>query len=198
MRRWAITANGRTAWSSFQFFVAGTLIALALRGRLPRFPNILRIIGVALALGCWFLALLRFGVKSWDAHPTESGAILGWLLVLAGCTLFFLAVLGTQGEYVPGWLAYLGRISYGLYIFHSLIFHLVFVNSASLLTRISGAFGWSEMTRNLSGVALVLISTIFAAHLSYRFFERPFLRIKQHFSFVASRDDQAVLSKDNA
>lgn len=182
----------------FQFFAAGTLIALALRGRLPRFPIIFRLIGVPLALGCWFLALLRFGVKSWDAHPTESGAILGWLLVLAGCMLFFLAVLGIDGKYVAGWLAYLGRISYGLYVFHSLIFHLVFVNSAGLLTRISGAFGWSALLRNLSGLALVLTGTILAAHLSYRFFETPFLRIKQHFSFIQSRDAQTLFSKGHA
>jgi hypothetical protein len=52
----SIGDNG--AWTNsfvqFQFFAAGTLIALALRGRLPRFPIHRRIIGVALAICCWF------------------------------------------------------------------------------------------------------------------------------------------------
>lgn len=190
------------AWTNsfvqFQFFAAGTLIALALRGHLPRFPIILRFIGMALAVCSWFLALLRFGVKSWDAHPTESGAIFGWFLVLLGCALLFLSVLGANEQYVPGWLSYLGRISYGLYIFHSLIFHLVFVNAAGLLARLSSALGWSDALRMFLSVVLVLIGTIFVSHLSYRFFEMPFLRIKQHLSFIESTDDQTVLSKDRA
>ena len=52
----SIGDNG--AWTNsfvqFQFFAAGTLIALALHGRLPRFPIHLRIICVALAICCWF------------------------------------------------------------------------------------------------------------------------------------------------
>jgi len=35
----------------------------------------------------------------------------------------------------------------------------------------------------------VLVFTIAIAHLSYRYFESPFLRLKQRFTFVTSRKD---------
>ena len=98
----------------FQFFSAGTLLAILLKGRLVKLSMPLRFAGFALAFGCWFMALIRFDVKSWEPHPTPTGALIGWLLVLAGTVLFFLCTLGTPARFVPAWLSYLGRISYGL------------------------------------------------------------------------------------
>ena len=43
--------------------------------------------------------------------------------------------------------------------------------------------------RNAIGATLVLVFTIAIAHLSYRYFESPFLRLKQRFTFVTSRKD---------
>jgi peptidoglycan/LPS O-acetylase OafA/YrhL len=114
------------SWFQFQFFAAGALLAIALHGRVPRWPIVVRAMVFVLAVGCWMYAVIATGVRSYDGHPTVAGAIGGWTLVLAGTILFFLAALGTPQHLVPRWLTYLGRISYGLYMFHSLVFHLVF------------------------------------------------------------------------
>lgn len=177
------------SWVQFQFFAAGALLAIGLRGRLPKLAMIARVAIFVLAAGCWMAAVMRFGVKSWDAHPSVSGAFLGWGLIATGCASFLLAVLGLPQKYVPRSLAYLGRISYGLYIFHSLIFYVVFKTAARWLgvamtaMHLPGALNASIKT------AIVLVLTIITAHFSYKFFERPFLLLKQRFAFVRSRPE---------
>ena len=71
------------------------------------------------------------------------------------------------------------RISYGLYIFHSLVFFLIFKNLGPYLGQQFPAlrFGDHPDLRNAAGAALVLAISIGVAHLSYRYFEKPFLRL---------------------
>jgi peptidoglycan/LPS O-acetylase OafA/YrhL len=149
----------------------------------------LRLLGLALALTCWLVALLRCGVRSWDPHPTPIGALTGWSLVLLGCTLFFLSLLGLPEKFIPRWLAYLGRISFGLYIFHSLILHLVFTKGATALTHLTNLLHLPPQLRASLGTTIVIAATILTAHLSYQFFERPFLHLKQRFTFIPARED---------
>ena len=113
--------------------------------------------------------MLRFGVQSWASHATPVGAIFGWALVLAGSTVFFLSAFGTPARYIPGWLAYLGRISYGLYIFHSLVLHLVFKQGGHWLSALVVALHLPQTLQPAIGVALVLAITILVSHLSYRY-----------------------------
>ena len=99
------TPGDKGEWTNsfvqFQFFSAGTLLAILLKGRLIRLSIPLRLVGFVLAFCCWFTALIRFDVKSWDPHPTPAGALIGWLLVLVGTILFFLCTLGTPARFVP-------------------------------------------------------------------------------------------------
>jgi peptidoglycan/LPS O-acetylase OafA/YrhL len=132
---------------------------------------------------------MAFDVKSYDGHPTVAGAMIGWSMVLAGSVLFFLATLGTPERFVPSWLAYLGRISFGLYMFHSFIFHCVFNLRPQLLLKLVTAAHLPAAAAPVLGTLLVLALSIAAAMLSYRFFERPFLKLKQHFTFVRSRPE---------
>jgi peptidoglycan/LPS O-acetylase OafA/YrhL len=41
---------------------------------------------------------------------------------------------------------------------------------------------------------MVIAATILIAHLSYQFFERPFLRLKGQFTFVRAREDETTSS----
>ncbi len=177
------------SWFQFQFFAAGALLAIALHGRVPRWPSLLRLFALVAAAGCWLFAVMGPGVKSYDAHTTVAGAIGGWLLVLLGSILFFLAVLGTPERYIPPWLTYLGRISYGLYIFHSLMFYLVFESGERWLQRGSVALHLPESIVPDLGAMLVLVLSIASAGLSYRYFEKPFLKLKARFTFVRSRPE---------
>lgn len=168
----------------FQFFAAGTLLSLGLRGWVPGWSVPVRLAVFAAGLGAWFWALLGFGVKSWDAHPTPLGALAGWGLVLAGAVLIFLSLLGLDRRYAPRWLTYWGRVSYGLYLFHSLVLYLTF----GLLL---GWFGTPALMDNEQGgpvlwvgSALVFVVLFGMAHVSYRWLESPFLRLKDRFAVV--------------
>jgi peptidoglycan/LPS O-acetylase OafA/YrhL len=68
------------------------------------------------------------------------------------------------------WLVYLGRISYGLYVFHVAAIVVIMPLSLPWLVRLPLTFGL----------------TLLAASLSYRFFELPFLRLKKRFTYVSS------------
>ena len=176
----------------FQFFCTGTLLALALRGRLPRLAPALRIAAFPLGIACWLTAMMRFHVQSWDPRPTPAGAILGWLLVLAATVLFFLGTLGIRAERVPRWLAYLGRISYGLYVVHSFVFFLLFTRLAPWFESHTPLARLAPGLRASMGTLLVVAVSIALAHLSFQYFEQPFLRLKRRFTFVPAREEAAA------
>jgi peptidoglycan/LPS O-acetylase OafA/YrhL len=171
------------SWFQFQFFAAGALLAIGL-DRIPRFPGFARWAMFTGGVACWTFAILGPGVKSYDAHTTVAGALYGWFLVLAGTVLFFLSVLGIRGSLVPEWLRYLGRISFGLYIFHSLLFHLVFSTGRRWLDEAAAAL---HLSAGVAGTAMVFFATLALASLSYHLYETPFLRLKRRFTFVPSR-----------
>jgi peptidoglycan/LPS O-acetylase OafA/YrhL len=172
----------------FQFFSAGTLLSLALRGRLPQLNLIVRIGTAAAAICCWLIAFLKFGVEADNPHPANAlGSLIGWAFVLGGTVLLFLSLLGTSSKYLPKAAIYLGRISYGLYIFHAFVLFLVFHVWKVRLTHLSVALRLSYW-RDALGTIIALTLTILVAMLSYHFFEKPFLRLKKRFTFVPSRD----------
>ncbi len=74
-------------------------------------------------------------------------------------------------------LCYLGKISYGLYVYHGMCLYLI-----------SRAAGGRLVGLWLPVYAVASLSlTIGVAALSYRFFESPFLRLKERFAVVRSR-----------
>ena len=75
-------------------------------------------------------------------------------------------------------LVYLGRISYGLYVYHYLALTLARHFIGPLRTALYGPY-----------VILGLALTIAMATLSYYLLERPFLHLKARFTHVPSRLD---------
>lgn len=173
----------------FQFFAIGALLALFLKGKIPSFSGVIRLglflVGVAL----WFFSVYNFDVKSYNGHPTVLGAILGWLMVLVGSVLFFISTLGIPNKYVPKLLVYLGRISFGLYMFHSLIFHLFFHGFRSYWEKPLIYLQINSTTISIIGTILVFTVTVILSGLSYRYFERPFLKLKEKFTVISSRPE---------
>ncbi len=178
--------NGQwtNSFVQFQFFAAGTILSTVMRGRLPALPLPIRLAGIAAGPICWTVALTVFGVKSWDPHPTPIGAILGWLTVLAGTTIMFLSILGLDRSRLPRLLVYAGRISYGLYVFHSLMLYCVFTVAFAWLHAQIGEAWPGHKVENVTGALCVLGVSFLTAHLSYRYFEMPFLRLKRKFGVV--------------
>jgi peptidoglycan/LPS O-acetylase OafA/YrhL len=172
----------------FQFFAAGTLLSLALRGRLPQLHPFIRVVFASAAVGCWLFAFLKCGVEADNPHPVNvPGSVIGWFFVFAGVLLLFLSLFGIPSRYLPRAAVYLGRISYGLYLFHAFVLYLVFHIWKVWLTNLSASLHLSYW-RNSLGTVIALTLTILIAMLSYHTFERPFLRLKKRFTFVPSRD----------
>jgi peptidoglycan/LPS O-acetylase OafA/YrhL len=163
-------ASGLLLWLATPFrlepLAAGALVALA-RERLPSLGNPFRLgmllVGVAIPIA----AVARAPDSIWSDLAI-------YPLVTLGCTLIFLAVLGSKWRlFSSGPLVYLGKISYGLYVFHQLAIYF------SPRLTIPGL----PMGRTLAA----FLATVLLAAASYRFLEIPFLRLKERFAHVRSR-----------
>ena len=74
---------------------------------------------------------------------------------------------------------FLGKISYGIYVIHPLVMALV----AKLIGPLTFGIPFFKYLIAYAGVAGI---TILLAHLSYEYFEKRFLRLKQRYSTVPS------------
>src|SRR6266851_2307881 len=130
---------------------------------------------VLVGFALWALAAY-LGPEAPDVHLICM--LLGYPAVALGCGAFLLATLGAANQVMRSThLIYLGRISYGLYVFH-----------ASALTIAAACLAWLPTTAQIvlcTPVAFAL--TLAAASTSYRFYEAPFLRLKRRFEHVPSR-----------
>ncbi len=155
----------------------GILVAVALRGRMPEFGVWMR---VAMVVGG--IAAVVFVANFWNLPAPQSQEwlpnLFGFPMVAAGSTLILLATLGISAT-LPGWLIYLGRISYGLYIYHLLA--LSFTRSFIIRGHIK------HFRRLFLSQNLALAITILLAVVSYELLEKPFLRLKRRFELVSSR-----------
>ena len=172
----------------FQFFAAGIILSVYLKGGQPKWSLITRIILFIAGLVCWLLASMACGIHADAPHlSTIPQAISGWLLILAGVLLFFLSLYGAPSKYMPAALVYLGRISYGMYIFHITMFWLVYNIYKEELTSFSSMIGLYEWRNNV-GFIIAFVATACISMLSYKLLEKPFLRWKTKFTLIPSRD----------
>jgi peptidoglycan/LPS O-acetylase OafA/YrhL len=146
----------------------GALLALLLRGRIPKHT---------LRQQAFWIAMGGAGLVVWMAgHALQDP---GWTRLLttpiadAACVAILYGSFAPHGSRAPGILVYLGKISYGLYVFHVAAIRLVQTAAPSLPGP---------------GVLVVALSlTVATAALSYRYLESPFLRLKDRFSQVSTR-----------
>jgi peptidoglycan/LPS O-acetylase OafA/YrhL len=116
-------------------------------------------------------------------RPIGSGPLMAsYALVAFGYCCLLLAFLGLDKRMLPAWAVYLGRISYGLYVFHLLVLDGlkdIFIR----LLHIPQLSGTMMLLRAVAGLGL----TIVLASVSYRYLESPFLRIKKRHGVIESR-----------
>lgn len=165
----------------FECFAGGILLCLVLRGRLPRIAIWQRILLLIGAWFCWFYACFR--LHTYFTHNFNPGSwplIGGYALGALGSILLLVAFLGVNPRLLPGWAIYLGRISFGLYVYHEfamyitnhfLVRHLTSIASPILLLKASAEFGL----------------TLLLAALSYRYFETPFLKLKRRHTAIENQ-----------
>jgi peptidoglycan/LPS O-acetylase OafA/YrhL len=154
----------------------GILMAVLLKGEIPRLSRLARASLMLMGITGLAMGALYFGVK--NDPLTTARIVLGYLSIAIGGALLLLSVLRTRTGGSNRVLVYLGRISYGLYVFHVLGLlisdHVVSDQTASL---------WRYLLR----VGVALTATILMAAISFRWLETPFLSLKQRFTHVLSR-----------
>jgi peptidoglycan/LPS O-acetylase OafA/YrhL len=101
-----------------------------------------------------------------------------------GAISVLIAFLGITSKLLPGWAIYLGRISYGLYVFH--VFAMYIFDHLEIGHRASLAIANHPLRACVSG-GVDLGLTILAAATSYRYFETPFLKLKKRHSVIESQ-----------
>jgi peptidoglycan/LPS O-acetylase OafA/YrhL len=157
-------------WSNsfvqFEMFAAGILVSLWLHQHLPRWRWPLRTLLFLLWPACWFSAVYFFHAKEYGRATSAPALIAGYALAAIGSSALLLALIGIPARFVPRWIAYLGRISYGLYVFHLLAAMFVF----GLIVRMH-----LHISRGLYDLLSIAV-TIAIAAVSYKYFETPFLR----------------------
>jgi peptidoglycan/LPS O-acetylase OafA/YrhL len=184
----------RTIWVNsfvqFQFFAFGALLALGFKSRLPQLKATLRVVLVSGGVLSWIIVSGIFRIEDDLASPTGPRLVAGYTLVALGCVLLFIGFLGARIPFSSP-LAYLGKISYGLYVFHMLALDLtwkIFAPAAHSEFAPPGST-WILGLRFLVIQVVAMLITILLASISYRLLERPFLGLKGRFTLVKSRLD---------
>ena len=171
----------------FQFFGVGALIALWLQGNTPNLGQFVRIVMLVTGVALWLLASGFFRILGWGEFVPLFHILIGYGCVALGCVLLLVGILGCPRQWFPGKLVYLGKISYGLYVFHQLGIRIGIRSSNALAAHFHEGSCISSAMLALR-IPVALISTILFAYFSYKFFETPFLRMKDRFAFIKSRD----------
>lgn len=77
---------------------------------------------------------------------------------------------------------FVGKISYGIYVIHPLL-----IFGLSALYR-NASIQLPDTVGTILIYCIITVATIFVAWLSYRFFESPFLRMKNRFTIIRSQN----------
>ncbi len=185
---WRFGASATTGiWTNslveFQFFGFGVLVSLWLRGRIPKLALGRRLALLIAGVALWLGASRWTGINSFGPQG-PFGPVIGYYIVGLGCVTIFFSVYGLKKELLPSRLVYLGKISYGLYVFHEFSLELAerFLRWAQVIV--------GSTSHVLFGVAHVVLGftlSVGFAWASYRYFESWFLRFKERFAVIESR-----------
>lgn len=150
----------------------GILLAVLLRGRSPELSAAARVVLFTASFSSLIAAANLLHTR---AEPVSfAGVVLGYPIVAVSSVGLVLSLLSSvPPRYARGPLVYLGRISYGLYVFHLLALKL-----ADMI---------HERLRHPSASLIGFVLTALFAALSYQTLEKPFLRLKEKYSHVPSR-----------
>jgi peptidoglycan/LPS O-acetylase OafA/YrhL len=174
----------------FECFAAGILLCLVLRGRLPEFVLWQRLALLAGGCSCWFFASygLHYEFVTAIDNPGSWPLVGGYALGALGSAVLLVAFLGVNPLLLPEWAIYLGRISFGLYVYHGFALYIAYLLDIGSFLRNSVQNYPLRVFLNAGlTLGLPLGITVVAAALSYRYLETPFLRMKKRHSVIESQ-----------
>jgi peptidoglycan/LPS O-acetylase OafA/YrhL len=169
-------------WNALDGLACGAILALLLRvyciGRAHLFSISCGLFLLAIAI--WILGL-PYGILTRQTPTGAAMQVVPWHFAFTGLLgLFLLVGTGPWKAIVQiRALRFLGKISYGLYLIHLLVFE-VFDHATACYWKYQGAispFQWLTLRLIFAGGFSVLL-----AFLSRRYFEEKFLRMKDRLS----------------
>lgn len=173
-------------FGSLDCFGAGALLALAQRRDEEGKPQLRRTVcTIGLCLGAPLL-ILAFG---WGWHFPLRPDQQAWNIMSLALTLLFTPLISHAAQGFTGVtgfffmrrsIQYIGRISYGIYIYHLPVQWMI----------TSKASGWlNGLPWFIPPSAVLLVATIALAALSWHFFESPINRLKRRFPYRGPKAD---------
>ena len=182
MMRWV------TLWGCLDSFATGALVAYLgeaqLLEKIKCLPRAVLSAMTLTAFSCFFMgrALMTLPESTpWLGFAeTVDAVFLAWLLAIS--------LNGIENRYsqLLGWkpLVHLGRISYGIYVYH--VFVIILISPLLL------SYGLSESHYAITRLAILLALTLALASFSWHFMEKPFIAWKNS---LGARRKQSALGR---
>lgn len=142
----------------------------------------------AIGIACWAFANNYY--LPLVAADTADQVIWSYPVAIAGAGAILAATIGVSGGEIKSLfgraLAYLGKISYGLYIYHGLGILLTLLFFSPFPRHDTDPIG-IQILKQAGNSAISFGFTLCVGVCSYRWFETPFLKLKKRFTAVPSR-----------
>jgi peptidoglycan/LPS O-acetylase OafA/YrhL len=152
----------------FDTLGSGALFALLLKEKGEGYLQFVKKIHIPVLLSSLFILILSLSFNVSYFLNLLSVLTLS-VSLMVGCYYNFGGVFGRILN--TSWLSYLGKISYGLYLYHKPVPYFIKIFALKLNFQINGV---------LAFIISILI-TVLIAHFSYQLIEKRFLKLKEKF-----------------
>lgn len=160
----------------------GAMIAILIRNNKQWLEKHVSVFALISAL-CAVAGVIYYRSANFLAVPS----IYTFVDIFSGCILLYSLSLNKPWIIRIGDLCFfrfLGKYSYGIYIYHYIIFNILFYNVQPIFMKYFSRF-W--ITEGLIGI-LTFCTAVFISLISYKYLELPFLKLKKYFSYSNSPD----------
>lgn len=155
----------------FFYFTSSGIVSLILLKKSPFFEN--KIVA--------FVVLLSF--VSYFFTDVFSNSLSSMNYNLISMLLFSMAIgvlsCKTYGFLNNQFITYLGKISYGIYVYHAIVIQLIGLIYLKFFANLGVNYYVTVVLYNI----VVLIVTVFISHVSYQYFEKFFMNLYHSKSF---------------
>jgi peptidoglycan/LPS O-acetylase OafA/YrhL len=156
---------------------AGILVAVLCRGKILALKYETRIALIACAVCCLATrSYLSFYRTQFDGSVSLLGTLIGDPLTAPACAAILIAFIDLPLRWRV--LQYLGKISYGLYVYH--------LTGLLIIDKLLPGGGAGALHACLR-IVFALGLTIAISAVSYGVLERPFLNLKRRYTYIDSR-----------